>query len=83
MQTVILSEFCRIVKKVLKKNKGKLALGKWAKTMERVKILEISMEESLGIEVNYSQVSGHDYSKNLSGSSCRNANAVYWLPRSE
>ena len=51
MQTVTLSEFCRIVKKVSdRRAKRSWALGIWAKTMERVKKLESSTEESLGIE---------------------------------
>ena len=51
MQTVTLSEFCRIVKRVSEKStKGSWALSVWAKTMERVKKLESSTEESLGIK---------------------------------
>jgi len=51
MQTVTLSEFCRIVKKVsgLQRNKGSRALLIWAKTMEDGKNLDCTIEESLGV----------------------------------
>ena len=52
MQTVTLSEFCRIVKKDsgYREEKGSRALCIWAKTMEDGKTLESTIKESLGLE---------------------------------
>jgi len=51
MQTVTLSEFCRIVKKVsgYREIRGSRALALWAKTMEDGKNLDSTIEESLGV----------------------------------
>ena len=49
MQTVTLSEFCRIVKKVSKENKGKLSLGSMGENHGTCVDTGFSTEESLGI----------------------------------
>ena len=50
MQTVTLSEFCRIVKKVLRESKGKLSLANMGENQGTCVETGISTEESLGIE---------------------------------
>jgi len=53
MQTVTLSEFCRIVKKGLlftELRRGSRALVNWAKTMEGGKNLDSTIEESPDVQ---------------------------------